>query len=85
MFHKLTCTKESFNFCLVHDLPKSSFFVYNFENKIKLLSRKLKDEEKIVQYDFEGKEMTTRNTKFEKESQIYLRDKKSNNGVSFRK
>jgi hypothetical protein len=37
----------------------------------------LKDEEKIVQDDFEGKEMTTRNKEFEKESQIYLGDKKN--------
>jgi len=45
----------------------------------------LKDEKKIVQDDFEGKEMTTRNKESEKESQIYLADKKSNNGVFFHK
>ncbi len=57
MLHKLTCIQKSFNFCLVLDLPKAQIFLYNFENRIKLLSKKLKDEEKIAQDDFEGKEI----------------------------
>jgi len=57
MLHKLTCIQKSFNFCLIHDLPKAHLFLYNFENIIKLLSKKLKEEEKIAQDDFEGKEI----------------------------
>jgi hypothetical protein len=44
-------------FQLLYDLSKAHFFIYNFENIIKLLSKKLKDEEKIAQDDFEGKEI----------------------------
>jgi hypothetical protein len=37
---------------------------------------KLKDKEKIVQDDFEGKEMTTRNKKEKEKIKIYFGDKK---------